>query len=284
VRHTLKLALFAIVGLLVCVEGCDKRRDERSQRDANGYNEERPPQRIEGARLAPATQSASALSQPTSAVVQGHPDVMQLLSERRALSTEELDALSTALKHPQSEVRLQAVLILARLGMSASKILSRLSLALKDQSAQVRSYAAAGLRHMGPCAGSACERLKEACSDPEGQVAVEAAIALTAIDPGGAYDNVGRETLKRLLGHRQFEVRRTAVSALGDLRERSAVARLIAVLRKDSAEIVRAETPLALVKIGDSSEPVMAALRAALKDPALQVRVSAQLALACLEE
>ncbi len=76
-----------------------------------------------------------------------------------------VEPLTVALRDPDSEVRLQATIALARIGPDAAPAVPLLVQALRDDSTEVRIGAARALGQIGPGASAAVPNLIEALRD-----------------------------------------------------------------------------------------------------------------------
>ena len=182
-----------------------------------------------------------------------------------------LEALTTALKDPDAEVREQALVALSRLGDARSA--AAVAPMLADSSAEIREHAAFALGQMHNPA--AVEPLLGALRDTTPGVREQAAFAL-----GQLRDPRAVEPLIAVVGDANAEVRSQACFALAQLRDKRATPKLVAAL-DDADKEVREHAAFALSQIRDPA--AVPALAGKLKDADPEVREQVVFALSQLK-
>lgn len=150
--------------------------------------------------------------------------------------------IKQALSDENWYVRGEAARALARLGdKSASQLLLPL---LKDQSWFVRCAALEAIASLGEPPDT--QILRDLMNSPDAYVRARAAATVTVGDSAGV-------ALIQALGDGDPLVRRTAASALGELKASNAVEALLKLLKDDDDASVRKASAIALGRIGDKS-------------------------------
>jgi HEAT repeat protein len=161
-------------------------------------------------------------------------------------------ALGAALGDKDEGVRLAAARALGAAGQAAAAAVPALTRALEDRSDLVRGAAVRALEALGPRARAAGPRLARLLrSDPNALVRTAAGEALLKVEPA-----LGRNMLRdliRCLGKRDDDLRRSCARALGTFGAgaRSAVPRLLRLLRVKRGAAPPSEVVVALGRIGD---------------------------------
>lgn len=169
--------------------------------------------------------------------------------------------------------------------------LSELKKALRDPDPKVRVQAAIDLSNLGPKARPALPALFELLKDKDASVRARAVASITQISfvdekkmlrPVEEIDQKILQALIPFIEDKALEVRRTAIGAVGYGREKSkeAVPKLIAAM-KDGQTRTHAITCLGA--IGPDAKAAVPALREALKDEKMAVRMAAARALTAIQ-
>jgi HEAT repeat protein len=176
-------------------------------------------------------------------------------------------ALARALRDEDRAVAHGAALALAQTGTNAIPLLIQ---ALSDRRPEVRVEAAFGLGQMGADAEAAVPALVKCLSDPSESVHLASAHSLSNM--GGASISKLIEVVKNERGR----ARRGAAKAIGWAypSRRLSVPPLLEMVR-DEDPASRKQAIETLAALNATSEPVIAALTEALKDPVMQVRLAA---------
>jgi HEAT repeat protein len=183
--------------------------------------------------------------------------------------------LLDSLKEKDATVRINALVVLGRIGAGARTAVPDMIAALKDKEEDVRLEAVLALGQLGPAAKSAIPALLSSVQgDKLGLLEPAVSVAL---------GNIGTSAvtpLKKALTDKDVRLRRTGAFALGLIgpKARSAVGDLSAAL-EDPEPDVRALAAKALGRVGTAARSTLPKLEAALKDKEMRVRVSAALAL-----
>jgi HEAT repeat protein len=189
-----------------------------------------------------------------------------------------MPALAAALKDSSPEVRAAAAWALGRLGRDAGPTVLALGDALKDPAPRVRAAAAESCRELGPLARDVAGPLAKLLDDRDPWVRAQAAQALPRVDPGQG--KVAIPALVRTLAEGD-DMAGQASGSLRDLGEAGFAGTAEALDAPDRDLRRAAATALASLGQGRPGR-VAPALERALKDPDLDVRVTAARSLTVL--
>jgi HEAT repeat protein len=187
-------------------------------------------------------------------------------------------ALADALKDPSPEVRATVAWALGHLGRDAGPTLLALAGALKDPAPRVRAAAAEVCRELGPLARDVAGPLGQLLDDKDSGVGARAALALLRVDPGQ-----GKLAIPALIrtvaeGDAMGQQASAALRGLGE----AGLAGTVEALASEDRDQRRAAAS-ALASLGQGRPGAVApALQRAVKDPDLDVRVTAARSLTVL--
>ena len=184
------------------------------------------------------------------------------------------EALGTCLASPEESLRIPAALALSRIGASALPVLRR---ALAAREGPTAVLAARSLGWMGRDASPAAEDLKRLSASSSGETRIAALAALAAVT--GSAKDLG--PLTAIVQGSDRALRKEAIDRIGELKDLGRG--LAPVLRRcleDSAAPVRASAALALARVGSREAETREALIRLRKDPDVQARFHAAIALA----
>ena len=218
---------------------------------------------------------------------------MKALSEIGNISQTDLQKIMQIMKDAKvADLRLQAILVIRRMGEEASDAVPVLTERLKDDSPDVREEAAKTLGNLGPLAKSAVPALADALQhrDKKHEVRQEAALAIGNIlaasnissdDPAGAATNaaVGAAALEAGLRDPIREVRLSSLQGLEKMGSpgKTAVPQILKELKEKDREI-RGQAVVTLGAIGPDAKEAVGPLAQIVVDDK-ELRVSAGQAL-----
>ncbi|MCC6420184.1 MAG: HEAT repeat domain-containing protein [Gemmataceae bacterium] len=185
-----------------------------------------------------------------------------------------LPVLLAGLKEKEPLVRINALVVLGRMGSAAKPALPVIGQALTDRDTAVRLEAILTLGEIGPVAKATVPALLKSLDDDKLRL-FEPMVAVTLSNIGAS----AVPELTKALGDRDDRRRRTAAYALALLGPKAveAVPALTKALGDDESD-VRAWAVRALGKIGEGAKSALPKLRAALQDRDALVRLNAALA------
>jgi HEAT repeat protein len=192
--------------------------------------------------------------------------------------TQGVPVLIEALSGEDPDLRLNAVVALAKMGPDAREAVGALAKALHGRDAAVRAHAAEALYRVGPEAKSAVPSLCDALQSPDASLRVQAAYALGGV---GKEAREALPMLERALTDKETAVRLFAARALWAVEPKIGVVLpvLTQALQKDADAGQRARAAAILGSLGLRAQNAVPDLLDAVHDADKAVRIAAARAL-----